>query len=320
MPKKETPEDKYLRILKQARSIELESSLRPNVLKKRSLTWTKGCKVKFETITPKMAYDLLTKHNKRNRPISMPRTIQIAQDILDGRWHPEVPDVICIGCDGNVKSAQHRLLAVVIAKIPVKMLVMRNCPEGAWQVIDSIRPRHAYHNMYMSGKYEVNARIQSTIKAMLSKSGRIKPTSMQKMQDIIKFYLEPAQFIERQIRAAGRCPKKIFVASVLGIIGRAWYICKEKGQLRRLGEFVKCMAIGLPVGLVSDDRAALVLREWLLTGKGATLGNRYTDKAIIYDTTMNSLKKFMEKENSKVARVTSLDHFPIPDYKEVIAV
>jgi len=317
--RKQRKKTAYANLLKKAQADVLNSQLRPVELQKANCKISKRCKIGFEEITPQKALKMLQSSNNLNRALSYARARQIARDIVAGRWHPEVPDVICIGEDGNIKSAQHRLLAIVIAKTPVQCLVMRNCPDSAWKVIDSGRPRRSCDNMKMAGQEEANARIESTIKHMLDPAGRLHGfPSMQETQDILDYYWEAALFVEQHVIGTGRNPKRVFMAPVLGVIAKAWYTCLEDGDenLGRLGDFISVLADGQPVGRSSEDRAAMVLRDWLTVGKGATLSNRRDDKIIIYWTTMNALKKFLDKEELLRARQTSVDFFPIPEYKK----
>lgn len=77
----------------------------------------------LETITPKMAKELLT-HNIVNRPLNASRAQQYAKDMKNGLWQIN-GEGVAIDVDGNLKDGQHRLQAIILANIPVQMFVVR---------------------------------------------------------------------------------------------------------------------------------------------------------------------------------------------------
>lgn len=75
----------------------------------------------FETVTPERAAELLSK-NDNNRNVSKKTVDKYASIMKAGGWE-ENGETICVAKDGTLKNGQHRLLAVIKANVPIKMLV-----------------------------------------------------------------------------------------------------------------------------------------------------------------------------------------------------
>ena len=79
----------------------------------------------YELITPEIAADLL-ETNDNNRKISVGQVEAFATDITNNNWDETVSSAIAIDKDGKLRDGQHRLAAIVMAGIGVKMWVCRN--------------------------------------------------------------------------------------------------------------------------------------------------------------------------------------------------
>jgi hypothetical protein len=91
-------------------------------------------------ITPAIATEWLENYNDRNRPLKPSHVRAIAADIAAGRW---VVNATPIQFDtrGRLIDGQHRLQAIVLAGVAVRILVARDIQEEAWEVIDQVVPR-----------------------------------------------------------------------------------------------------------------------------------------------------------------------------------
>jgi hypothetical protein len=85
-------------------------------------------------ITPLLAQVWLDSANLKNRPLSENWYLQMACDMLDGRWLDN-GDAIRFGSDGVLLDGQHRLRAVVECGIPLETDVIFGLDP---QVLDSI--------------------------------------------------------------------------------------------------------------------------------------------------------------------------------------
>lgn len=81
-----------------------------------------------ETITPAVAKAML-KHNVGNRPVDKERVAMLAADIVAGNWH-ENGESIKFDKNGNLVDGQHRLMACILAGIPIKSIVIRGVEDA----------------------------------------------------------------------------------------------------------------------------------------------------------------------------------------------
>jgi hypothetical protein len=89
------------------------------------------------TLTPEEAAKLLNS-NTLNRPLSDQHVQRIARQIIDGKWKFN-GDTIKISVDNAVLDGQHRLWAVMEAKIPVETIIVRGIERDAFATIDTLR-------------------------------------------------------------------------------------------------------------------------------------------------------------------------------------
>lgn len=76
-------------------------------------------------ITPQMADNALKLHNSMNprKRINMNTAHAYAKDMKSGNWVLNGEPIV-IDADGNIKNGQHRLMAIVLAGVTVKMFVV----------------------------------------------------------------------------------------------------------------------------------------------------------------------------------------------------
>jgi len=88
-------------------------------------------------ITPEDAAQLLDA-NGSNRPLNEAHVKRIARQILDGKWRFN-GDTIKISSTNDILDGQHRLWAIMEAKIPVETIVVRGIEPDAFATIDTLR-------------------------------------------------------------------------------------------------------------------------------------------------------------------------------------
>lgn len=89
------------------------------------------------TITPDEAMQLL-EYNQQNRPLNQQHVHRIARQILDGKWKFN-GDTIKISTSNDILDGQHRLWAIVEAKMPVETILVRGIQPEAFATIDTLR-------------------------------------------------------------------------------------------------------------------------------------------------------------------------------------
>lgn len=101
-------------------------------------------------ITPEEAARLL-ELNTLNRPLSDQHVKRIARQISEGKWRFN-GDTIKISDTNAVLDGQHRLWAIVEAKLPVETIIIRGIAEEAFATIDTLRkPRSGADVLALKG-------------------------------------------------------------------------------------------------------------------------------------------------------------------------
>ena len=109
-------------------------------------------KTEVEIITPALAKQYLAK-NKNNRAIKERTLSMLVRAIKDGSF-ALTHQGIAFDEEGNLIDGQHRLMACVIADIPIKVLVSREVKTDAVQFVDIGVKRDFADVIKMTGRYE----------------------------------------------------------------------------------------------------------------------------------------------------------------------
>lgn len=93
----------------------------------------------------------LLEYNNLNRPLNEQHVKRIAAQIIGGKWRFN-GDTIKLSKDGAILDGQHRLWAIVEAKIAVKTIVVSGVERDAFATIDTLRkPRSGADVLALSG-------------------------------------------------------------------------------------------------------------------------------------------------------------------------
>ena len=98
-------------------------------------TAAEGMETAIEEITPQMAMLWLSKNAEENRNVRETVVRRYAGEMVEGRW-AVTHQGIAFDREGKLVDGQHRLRAVMLAAVPVRMLVFRNVPVGCSGPID----------------------------------------------------------------------------------------------------------------------------------------------------------------------------------------
>ncbi len=255
----------------------------------------------LETITPKKAEEYLA-HNLRNRPLRKHWVETLANAITDGRWHITHQGV-AINCNGELIDGQHRLAAIALAGIAVKIYVTRGLPLEAMYGIDQGKTRSAKDCAgvldlgFEFGHMEV-AIARMIMQSMTASecSTRFRATNEQ----IIGFI---AAHQENVSFASGLALGDFNNAPVRAVMARASYTADRD----RIREFAEVLRSGMPKG--NADSAAVTFRNFYnrLTSTGSN-----SVRMVIYRKAESALKAFLEfKPLTKIYEVSS-ELFPMP--------
>ena len=155
--------------------------------------------VKLVTVTPEMAIEMLEK-NTMNRNIDQKRVDQYAQDMRCGRWQMNGTTIV-FADDGTLLDGQHRLWAVVEAKITIPLLIVYNADKDSIVTFDIGKTRTASNIM------QIERSAHSVTAATLTKllwlhdfvDGNLAPKTCQRdvsNNDLRDFYNERKDMIE----------------------------------------------------------------------------------------------------------------------------
>lgn len=135
-------------------------------------------------LTPEMATQLL-EHNTLNRPLNDQHVKRIAGQILAGKWKFN-GDTIKLSIKKDVLDGQHRLWAVVEAKVPIETIIVEGIEADAFATIDTLRkPRSGADVLALKGATRYRAQISTALQWLL-----------RYQRGVLENYMAPANRIE----------------------------------------------------------------------------------------------------------------------------
>lgn len=250
-----------------------------------------------ETVTPEMASRLLgtMEHNRRMRRRTVER---YAREMMSGKWHLNGEPII-IGHNGRLKDGQHRLNAVVMAKVSVPMLVVKGVAEEAMASIDTGASRSYGDVVTLRGGSTMGPQMASIARlwflyensqGMNSKVG----LSHQELDAIISAH--PS--IEDAAIRANRSPfRRHWAPSVLGFTFS--YLCeKDDPEIAEL--FVSTVEKGANL---DEDDPIFALRRRLIDAERR-------DSAMILALTIKAYNEWIDGVRVQVLQWRSGEAFP----------
>lgn len=94
---------------------------------------------KVVSVTPEMAAEMLTRNTGNFRPMDKYRVRKYAADMAASKWHLN-GETIKVSADGTILDGQHRLSAIVLSGVTVRILIVSGVESSA-AAIDRGRPR-----------------------------------------------------------------------------------------------------------------------------------------------------------------------------------
>lgn len=148
--------------------------------------------MKFDvlTVTPSMAEKMLEK-NVMNRALSDRKATNYAQMIKDGHWSLTHQGVAFYD-DGTLADGQHRLLGIVRAGVPVKMLVVQGLKKEQSIHIDTHRPRSKMDGIKISGLNDWLTSRQVGMINLIAAPKRLSTEEILSFADDMKVHIEAA--------------------------------------------------------------------------------------------------------------------------------
>lgn len=221
-------------------------------------------RVEVRDITPEVAKIWLTK-NKRNRTLNKNRVKKYAEEMKTGNWM-EHHQGIAFYSDGSLADGQHRLAAIVYADVEVSMAVAWGVPEESGLMIDGHQPRTMNQSIKISGLADWIGKDEVAIARMMMNIEENKcneGTTRTQIVNYCEFHKDALLF---SCHVFGHKKRNITTALMMACIASAYYY-EDKN---RLSEFCTVLLSGMP--RTQEDRAAILVREWLLESGAAMKG------------------------------------------------
>jgi hypothetical protein len=234
-----------------------------------------------ETITAKQAEKYL-QFNINNRPLRKSLVNQYAKDMAAGNWRLTHQGV-AFNCDGTLLDGQHRLAAVVQSGATVQMLVARGVDSRNQLVMDDHAKRSAGDALSLARKEKITqsevAVIRGAIELSADRNWAKCRMTKQDLDGVLDTFRQPLNFVAEKMPNNER---GITSAPVKASVVLAWFYVKD---LERLKTFCDVLT-GKILPENDGDRAAVVLREWLLrSGMQSSVqrveGFKKTQRAIV---------------------------------------
>ena len=212
-------------------------------------------------VTPEIAKFWMEK-NIRNRTVNKDRVSKYAIEMKSGQWLDHHQGIAFYD-DGTLADGQHRLLAVIESGMTINMVVAWGVPEESGLMIDGHQQRKAHQAIKISGLADWVEKDHVAVANVLMKiEGREnrKPTNnqiieyCQKHKDAISFSVN--KFTAR---------RRFITTSIMRASVSCAYYYEDKD---RLLEFCDVIMTGMPQK--EGDRAAILIREWLIENSAHT--------------------------------------------------
>ncbi len=256
-------------------------------------------------VTPEIASEWLEK-NTRNRNLNNKSVDALAKLMVDGKWLL-THQGIAFSPDGVLLDGQHRLAAICKSGISQTMQVTFGLKEETRMVIDSLlQPRKDWQTIGMKEGFSWFGKDHSAVVKIFDKiitgRGTAIKYSNYDIEQIAKKYQSSIRFCVEGTKKG----KKNFTAPIKAAIGAAY---RHENSLRLI-KFHEVYTTGFQEDV--EDRAAIVLRNWVLNNEGIAKGSLKTLELV--RGTMYTIKSFCDRK--PIRRMMFPDHYiylPIPD-------
>jgi hypothetical protein len=257
-------------------------------------------------ITPEIAQKLLDCNIDNNRPISSAYVSSYAKKMREGQWGFSSP--LIFSSHGALIDGQHRLNAVIKAKIAQKFIVIVGLPDETAGNIDRGRRRTAIDVSTMAGLSWVKGKHTSTAKFMtatLDAEKNYKVKESFETEDLLPFLEKYHEGIIFAVDVVGLHGDNS-LGTIMSVIAKAYYSHPDMRQ--RLWEFGTCLKKNTTQQGVSDNAALLLgkkirdLKE-ARTARGGANWSPYLHSEVI-KYTQAALFHFLKNTNPERLKTT----------------
>lgn len=242
--------------------------------------------------------------NTHNRPLRQSLVDRYVRDMQAGRWRL-THQGIAFNVDGVLIDGQHRLWAIVLSGVTVRLRVFFNEPLESMKTVDTGLVRSNFDVLHLTGEAgRLSVSHLATLRAMLA--GDRLHTPKMTVGEEAELLAKHAEAVDFAMEYLGAGPYKgIATATVRGVIARAYYSF-DHAKLIHFCDVLK-------TGRSPDEEDGPVLLLWQFLVGSAGAGKAQAVRRIRYAKTERALMAYLRGERIAQLRGVSSELFPLPE-------
>lgn len=255
-------------------------------------------------ITPTMASRWL-EGNIHNRPVNEMHVQRLANEMKAGRWRL-THQGIAFSANGTLVDGQHRLWAIVMAGVPVRMRVFFNEPSENAEYVDGGLARTAADRLRLGNRFAhtVGHKHLATLRCMVNGLRPVQRMSYGQEADLLAMHLNAINFAMEHMATADRA-RGVATASTRAVLARAYYSIDHT----RLVYFCDVLKSGMARS--DADQTIILLRDYLVQCEKAR--NCLSVIREQYGKVQRALKAFLTGEILGRLYPVASETFPLPE-------
>lgn len=238
-------------------------------------------------VTPEMAENWLKNNNLYNRRVAETVVKRYADDMRRGNWQLN-GEAIQFSCSGQLKNGQHRLRAVIMAGIPVRMYVTFEVPDDA-NVYDMHRKRDESNIAQLAG-IDIG-KCEMSICRFLCDIVNGKSAGTTGSGQLIKFVRDEVDSLKEAKMVVGY--NSIMVKA--SCHAAAWTMLKNNYDYNTMRRFFEIGASGF---YNKGEESAIALRNMIIAR--AKTFNNTVERRKLFKATCKALSDFEEGKSRKI--------------------
>jgi len=238
-----------------------------------------------EVVTPEIAMEWL-KTNAGNRNQNRHEIDKFAHEMATGKWNEGNPQPIVFNDKGELRDGQHRLLAVIKAKTPIRFVVVRGMPDDARITLDSGRSRSDSDSLKIAGFEDAGNTESATLKMLIYNGRKVHRPSRYDLYESWKQHYRSILFAREGILPQYK------KAVLLGPVARAHASGISSEKLRRFKVPFCRRDEFWARGEDEDLKPVIKLKSWIDSGR---ITHRQQEEFFLITT--YCLRRFLDDED-----------------------
>jgi hypothetical protein len=254
-------------------------------------------------VTPALAAKWLGECNTHNRKLVDQHVDRLARDMKAGRWRL-THQGIAFSAQRVLLDGQHRLWAVVLSDVTVRMRVFFNEPQESLASIDVIRARSNDEILSLAGGVGTVSKSElATLRAMLAGMGNYDRMPPGQEGEFLARHRQAVQFAHQALPTARF--RGVATAVTRGVLARAYYAADQ----RRLRHFADVLQSG--VAFCEGDQPVALLLKFLIESANGRRGRPEVRER--YGKTERALSAYLAGEQILRLYAAPTELFPLPN-------